>query len=111
MPGIYDSTTPANTKGFTFATENGVYVEGNYNATGVTAFRPSGNTPYNHYRPLDNAVHIPASIVSDGVTILSNAWQDADSFKSPYDKDTSNSRWASDTTIRFAMISGDTICE
>ncbi len=108
LPGILDLTTPGNTRGFTVASENGVYVKGNYNATGVTSVPSTGNTPFNNYRPLDTPVHIPASIVADGVTILSNNWKDAESFVSPYDKNGSY-RQATETTIRFAMISGDTI--
>lgn len=108
LPGIYDSATPANTKGFTVSSENGVYVLGNYNATGVTSVPATGNTPYNQYLPFDTALHIPASIVADAVTILSNGWQDAQSFTSPYNKDGTD-RQATDTTIRFAMIAGDTV--
>ena len=106
VPGVYDSVTPANTLGFTVASENGVYVKGNYNATGANNPPPTGNTPYDQYIPLNTATHIPASIVSDSVTILSNAWNDAQSFFSPYDQ---NNRLATTTQMRFAMISGDTI--
>lgn len=107
LPGIYDSVTAANTKGFTLASENGVYVFGNYNATGVASVPATGNTTYDNYLPFNTAVHIPASIVGDSISILSNAWQDAQSFNAPYDKGTF--RQASNTTIRFAMIAGDTI--
>ncbi|MEO8650026.1 MAG: hypothetical protein ABI539_12745, partial [Acidobacteriota bacterium] len=106
IPGMYDSTDAANTLGFTFATENGAYVLGNYNATNVVSIPAVGNTPFDNYRPLDTATHIPASIVADAVTILSNAWTDGKSFSSPYDE---GGRLAADTVIRFAMISGDTI--
>lgn len=110
LPGIYDAATPANTRGFTVASENGVYVKGNYNATGVGIVPPLGNTPYNQYLPFDTPVHIPASVVADSVTILSNAWTDGQSFRSPvtapYDQ---SQRIASETHMRFAMISGDTI--
>lgn len=111
LPGIYDSATPANTKGFTVASENGVYVKGNYNATGLsTAPASNANSPYNNYRPFDTATHIPASIVADGVTILSNAWNDGQSFTTVLlPSAPSQSRIAATTTIRFAMISGDTI--
>lgn len=111
LPGIYDSAAPANTKGFTVASENGVYVKGNYNATGLSTAPPSNaNSPYNNYRPFDTATHIPASIVADGVTILSNAWNDAQSFTTALRPSApSQSRVAATTTIRFAMISGDTI--
>lgn len=111
LPGVYDSSTPANTRGFTVSSENGVYVKGNYNATGIANAYTTSNTPYNEFLPFDTPTnrkptHIPASIVSDAVTILSNAWNDGESFSSPYDE---GGRIASETTIRFAMISGDTI--
>jgi hypothetical protein len=106
VPGIYDSATPANTKGFTFSSENGVYVEGNYNATGASAPPAQGNTPFDGYLPLNTATHIPASIVADSATILSNNWNDAQSFSSPYDQ---ANRVATQTQMRFALITGDTI--
>lgn len=106
LPGIYDSVTPANTKGFTLASENGVYVMGNYNATGVSTVPSTGNTPYDQYLPFNTPTHIPASIVADAVTILSNAWDDGNSFRYPYDE---GGRIAANTTMRFAMIAGDTI--
>ena len=132
VPGIYDAVTASNTRGFTLASENGVYVYGNYNATHVTSVPTTGNTPSENYRPFGKPAtattaavlaptHIPASIVADSVTILSNSkyfasgaslpdyangWNDAKSFSSPYDQ---GNRRATETTIRFAMISGDTI--
>jgi hypothetical protein len=109
VPGVYDSATPSNTRGFTFSSENGVYVLGNLNATGVTSVPATGNTSFDNYLPFNTALHIPTSIAADAVTILSNAWQDSNSFLYPYDKDGANERWAADTTIRFGMIAGDTI--
>ncbi len=106
LPGVYDSVTPSNTKGLTIASENGVYVKGNYNATGVVATYTGTNTPYNEFLPQGTSVHIPAAIVSDAVTVLSNNWNDANSFVNPYDK---SLRVATTTTIRFAMIAGDTL--
>ncbi|HEX8367562.1 MAG TPA: hypothetical protein VF604_03260 [Pyrinomonadaceae bacterium] len=106
IPGIYDSANAGNTKGFTVASENGIYVEGNYNATHVANKYSTGNTPYNEYMPFNSTSHIPASIVADSVTILSNNWNDAKSFAYPYDL---SQRKATETTVRFAMISGDTI--
>ena len=106
LPGTYDDNDATKTKGFTVASENGLYVKGNYNATGVVANYPTGNTPHNEYLPYNDKNHIPASIVADSVTILSNSWNDAQSFAFPYDQ---SKRLATDTTIRFAMISGDTI--
>lgn len=104
LPGIYDSVTPGNTKGFTVASENGVYVLGNYNATGVSSYGTP--TPSTDYLPQNSADHIPASIAADAVTILSTSWSDARSFTSPF---TLSNRAATETTIRFAMLAGDTI--
>lgn len=105
IPGMYDSTTPANTKGFTVASENGVYVLGNYNATGVVSHGTP--TAYNDYLPADtSSLDIPASIASDAITVLSRSWQDSLSFTSPFNI---TSRNATETTMRFAILSGDTI--
>lgn len=102
LPGIYDAANSLNTKGFTLASENGVYVQGNYNATGIsTVGTPTASTDYN---PQNTATHIPASIVADAVIILSNNWNDAKSFRYPF---TLNQRTATETTVRFAMLAGD----
>ncbi|HRH42635.1 MAG TPA: hypothetical protein PKY82_13490 [Pyrinomonadaceae bacterium] len=106
IPGKYDSTTPANTKGFTFASENGVYVKGNYNATSASLSGSSSVTPPENYSPQNTANHIPAAIAADAVTILSNNWSDGESFSSPFDQSV---RVATPTVLRFAMLSGDNI--
>lgn len=103
LPGIYDSANSNNTKGFTVASENGVYVKGNYNATGIAVV---GNpTKSTDYLPQNTPDHIPASIAADSVTILSNSWSDARSFTYPF---AGGSRVPTETTVRFAMLSGDT---
>ncbi|MFN0277792.1 MAG: hypothetical protein ACKVRN_04225, partial [Pyrinomonadaceae bacterium] len=105
IPGNYDTTTPENTKGFTVASENGVYVWGNYNATGVVSH--GSPTAYTDYLPAYNTSgDIPASIASDAVMILSNNWDDTKSFILPFDR---GARDATETTCRFAMLSGDTL--
>ena len=102
LPGIYDAANPLNTRGFTVASENAVYVQGNYNATGIgTVGNP---TPASSYNPQNTANHIPASVVSDAVMILSNSWSDSRSFRYPF---TLGSRVATETTVRFAMLAGD----
>ncbi|MGI8470196.1 MAG: hypothetical protein ACR2N3_17275 [Pyrinomonadaceae bacterium] len=104
LPGNYDSTTPENTNGFTVASENGVYVKGNYNATGI---RNVGTpTQSIDYLPQDTVDHVPASVVGDAITILSNSWNDANSFSSPFSY---SNRTASETTVRFAILAGDTM--
>ncbi|MDQ6787927.1 MAG: hypothetical protein M3033_14065 [Acidobacteriota bacterium] len=106
IPGNYDTTTPANTEGFTFASENGIYVKGNYNTTNVTLSGTTAPADANNYFPHDTALHIPASIVGDSVTILSNSWNDANSFTNAFD---TTQRIASNTQVRFAMIAGDSL--
>lgn len=104
LPGNYNSVTPANTRGFTLASENGVYTKGNYNATSVSSI--DSPTDPDDYQPHDTVNHIPASVVGDSITILSNNWNDARSFRYPF---TLAQRQASDTVIRFAILSGDAI--
>lgn len=104
IPGIYDADNPLNTRGFTFASENGVYVLGNYNAIGITTV--GSPTPSTNYSPQNTANHIPASIIGDAVTILSRSWLDSRSFRYPF---TLSQRPVQETTIRFAMMSGDAI--
>lgn len=106
LPGIYDSADPNNTKGFTFSSENGVYVKGNYNATGATISTTTAVTPPENFFPQNSATHIPASIAADAVIILSNNWNDANSFANPF---SSSNRVASDTVVRFAMLAGDPV--
>ncbi len=105
IPGVYDTVTPANTRGLTVASENGVYVQGNYNATGISFVGTP--TPSTAYLPSSTGtLDIPASIVGDSVTILSNSWSDSRSFIFPFSL---GSRIASETHIRFAMLAGDTV--
>jgi Tfp pilus assembly protein PilX len=104
LPGIYDSATPLNTKGFTVSSENGVYVKGNYNATSVVSY--DDPTPSTKYLPQNTADHIPAAIIADAVMILSNNWNDGKSFRYPFSR---TNRLATQTTVRFAMMSGDAV--
>ncbi|MEZ5308678.1 MAG: hypothetical protein R2684_16150 [Pyrinomonadaceae bacterium] len=106
LPGVYDTSGLGNTKGFTVSSENGVYVWGNYNATSASYGSGTSVTPPESYYPQNTSTHIPASIVSDAVSILSNAWSDANSFNNPFDR---SQRDASNTVVRFGMIAGDAI--
>ena len=102
LPGNYDSANSLNTKGFTIASENAVYVKGNYNATGIASVGTP--TPSTDYIPQGTSAHIPASIVADAIVVLSNNWNDAQSFRYPF---ALNQRNATETTVRFAMLAGD----
>ena len=103
LPGEYNTATPSNTRGFTVASENGVYVLGNYNATHVS--NATGASSVADFRP-QLAADVPASIAADAVTVLSNSWSDANSFTNAF---VYTSRDATETTTRFAMLSGDGI--
>jgi hypothetical protein len=77
--------------GLTVATENGAYVQGNYNATSTSVTGGLGR---------------PAAVIADVITILSNNWTDVKSLNSPNERD---GRLATTTGYRFAMIAGKSI--
>lgn len=106
LPGNYNSSTPENTRGFTVSSENGVYVYGNYNATGVAVASGNNVTPPENYYPQNSSTHIPAAVIADATIVLSNNWTDGNVFKYPFSSD---DRVATDTVVRFGMISGDPI--
>jgi hypothetical protein len=81
--------------GLTIASENPVYLQGNYNV-------PTGDF---------TGAHIAASVLADALTFLSNNWSDANSFNSPHCIDTgagtcNTTRLAATTWYRTAIIAG-----
>jgi hypothetical protein len=100
--GLYASSPPAGActpapcnnvpaPGLTIASENPVYVQGNFNATTTdTVAEPN----------------VAAAIIADAVTLLSNNWNDIRSFTSPH---ASSGRAANQTGYRMAVVSGRTI--
>ncbi len=86
--------------GLAIASENPVYVQGNYNA-------PGGSF---------DTGHVAASVIADAVTLLSNNWNDIYSFNCPHtagsNVTTCNNggikpaRVASNTSYRMAIIAG-----
>jgi hypothetical protein len=73
--------------GLTIASENPVYVQGNYNANAGGFGNP----------------HVATAIIADAVTLLSNAWNDNASFIRPNDP---ARRPAVETWYRMAIIAG-----
>jgi len=80
------AANPTGCGGFTVASENPVYVHGNYNSNCPVAVGglPSPCTPNNTtYDPTWTSTtapeppHAAAAIIADAVTLLSNNWQDA----------------------------------
>jgi hypothetical protein len=85
--------------GLTIASENPVYVEGNYNATGTCSGSPCS--------PTFTGTDYPSAIVADAVTLLSTNWNDLNSYLSPYDASSASSRKSSAVTYyRMAVLSG-----
>ena len=86
-------------QGLTIASENPVYVQGNYNACGTMttdcAAGGFGNNP--------GVDHVSAAVLGDAVTLLSRSWNDIRSFTSPY---TPGGRPGGTTWYRMGVISG-----
>jgi len=88
---------PANgPQGLTVASENPVYVQGNYNACGTPTQSCSSNG-------FASGNHKSAAIIADAVTLLSRTWNDKNSFVNPHDVD---GRMAGTTWYRMGVISG-----
>lgn len=106
------------TAGLTVASENGVYIKGDYNAQSVAShgeptpsrdFCPSAETGSGCTGGFAGQ-QVPASVVGDAVTVLSNNWKDGNSFSYPFSVGAGTPyRLATETTVRAAMIAGDTI--
>lgn len=60
-------------------------------------------TPSDEYLPQNTPNHIPASLVGDSLTLLSNNWFDAKSFLYAFNL---RSRQATETTYRAAIMAG-----
>lgn len=93
--------------GFTVASENPVYIQGNYNSSPVDTFftgasaagpGPDSTAPY----------HSAASVIADAVTILSNNWQDLASMSNDPTKPQGN-RPGATTYYRVAVAGGKNI--
>jgi hypothetical protein len=83
------------TPGFTVASENPVYIQGNYNTNASdSTWSGSENNP---------DTHAAASIIGDAVSLLSNSWTDTESFKYPT---TAVNRPATTTYYRTAISAG-----
>ncbi len=97
VPVRTDTNPPSG--GFTVASENPVYIQGNYNSD---ATDPAwGGTP----QPADDQTkHSATAIIADAVTFLSNAWQDRNSMLGV--TTTTANRTANNTWYRVAIAGG-----
>jgi hypothetical protein len=80
------------TNGLTIASENPVYVQGDFNATAASTTAAGA---------------IPSALIADSVTLLSNAWNDIRSFTSP--GQAQGRRNATTTGYRMAVVAGKSL--
>ncbi len=76
------------TPGFTVVSENPVYIHGDWNWNAATQITDP---------------HSDTSVIGDAVTLLSNAWTDANAFRNPYD---ATQRVRSTNWYRLGIIAG-----
>lgn len=103
---------PANgSQGLTIASENPVYVQGNFNACSAGDAAGACTEPGGAFGPTGNG-HVSAAVIADAVTLLSSAWNDIGSFINPHSltRTTANvvnpQRSAATTWYRLAVIAG-----
>jgi hypothetical protein len=77
--------------GLTIVSENPIYLQGDYNNPGL-------NTAF-------TGASVGASVIADAVTLLSDNWNDVNSFAFPF-LNVNDQRVASDTTFRLAISGG-----
>jgi Tfp pilus assembly protein PilX len=85
--------------GFTVASENPVYVQGDYNTSSLDPFWANN--------AINNTPHAAAAIIADSVTVLSNQWSDVNSL---YNTTNPGARVANvDAYYRMAVAGGKNI--
>jgi len=89
LPTRFDNPTPPG--GFTVASENPVYVQGDYNASTGAGFGDP---------------HAAAAIIADTVTLLSNNWSDSNSLRNPNNL---GARAGNTSWYRMAVAAGKTL--
>jgi hypothetical protein len=93
--------------GLTIASENPIYVQGNYNTgTGTPASNLTGAS-FDPTKPTVTGYNRqPSAIIGDAVYILSNAWSDANSAVTLGLPGSGSARTASNTTVNAAILGG-----
>jgi hypothetical protein len=103
------------TKGITIASENMVYIWGNYNTTGINAAPPTGTSSLNDTTSgyYYNGSQIPTSIVCDAFFPLSKTFFDSETAMYPDDlskRPADNAATvAQETSVRAAIIAGNNL--
>ena len=92
-------TKPDGTGGFTVASENPVYIQGDYNS--------SSSDPMWASSTATEPAHSAASVIADAVTVLSNVWDDRLSLgKGSAEPSVASTRQAATTYDRVAIAAG-----
>jgi hypothetical protein len=90
------------TCGLTVVSENPVYIQGDFNNPGLsTTFGVTGANP--------TGVGVGTSVIADAVTLLSDKWNDVNSFAFPYGSGgavSNGGRAATQTTYQLAIVGG-----
>jgi hypothetical protein len=92
------AATPASPGGFTVASENPVYIQGDYNSN-------AADTTWNA-TPTNQNGHAAAAVIADAVTLLSNDWRDLNSMLGVVTDRTANRKPISDSYYRVAIAGG-----
>lgn len=94
--------------GFTVASENPVYIQGNYNSNANdTFFKNEANGIPGP--DMTSPLHSPAAVIADTVTFLSNAWSDTNSMVLSPSQPQGNRQASANTYYRTAVASGKTM--
>lgn len=106
----------SSTLGITVATENMVYIWGNYNTTGINQAPATGTSSLNDPAASSryNGDQVPASIVADAFFPLSKTWFDSSSALNPDDysarrADKTLPGVTSETSVRAGIIAGNNL--
>src|SRR5271157_519888 len=89
--------------GFTVASENPVYIQGDYNSNATDSAGWAGDTTA---FAGDVTGHSAASVIADAVTLLSNNWTDSESMQSGAVTNPNNRTASTTTSYRLAISAG-----
>ena len=92
------AATLASPGGFTVASENPVYIQGDYNSNAT-------DSTWNA-TPTNQTGHAAAAVIADSVTLLSNDWKDLNSMLGVVTDRTANRKPISDSYYRLAIAGG-----
>jgi hypothetical protein len=92
--------------GVTFASENPVYIQGDFNSGRTGSTEPPSNTGDPTDSTVSGYTSRPSLIAADAVTLMSNAWNDSNASQNLVGPGSGSPRTASNTTVNAAIIAG-----